>query len=219
MGKVTLTTTQRQILDIVAAEPYFPKTFYLTGGTALSAFYYHHRESEDIDLFTAKPYDQEFVRTWMQEAKKKHHWKLTYTKVFERQTYEIAWKTHIGKIEFVHYPHRPLAPSTIFYSGIPIDSKPDIATNKLLTITQRTAVKDFVDLYFLLQKDFSWWDLMHSIERKFGMEVEKVYLSSLLVNVNAFDALPVMKKNLSLETLKKFFLAEAKALAAPMLKP
>ena len=219
MGKVSLTTTQRQILDIVTAEPYFPKTFYLTGGTALSAFYYHHRESEDIDLFTQKPYDQEFVRTWMQETKKKYHWKLTYTQVFERQTYEIAWKNHVGKIEFVHYPHQLLAPSTIFYRDIPIDSKPDIATNKLLTITQRTAVKDFVDLYFLLQKDFSWWDLMHSIERKFGMEVEKVYLSSLLVNVNAFDALPIMKKKLSLETLKKFFLAEAKKLAAPMLKP
>lgn len=219
MGKVTLTPTQERILTIIAAEPYFPKTFYLTGGTALSAFYYHHRESEDIDLFTAKPYDQEFIRTWMQNAKTKHHWKLTYAQVFERQTYEISWKNHVGKIEFVYYPHRPLAPGTLLYDGIPIDSKPDIATNKLLTITQRTAVKDFVDLYFLLQKDFSWWDLMHGIERKFGMEIEKVYLSSLLLKVEAFDALPIMKKKLTLATLKTFFLAEAKKLAMTMVRP
>lgn len=55
MGKITLTPTQKNILDIIADEPYFPHTFYMTGGTALSSFYYHHRESEDIDLFTQKP--------------------------------------------------------------------------------------------------------------------------------------------------------------------
>lgn len=26
--------------------------FYLTGGTALARFYFHHRESLDLDLFT-----------------------------------------------------------------------------------------------------------------------------------------------------------------------
>ena len=26
--------------------------FYLTGGTALARFYFHHRESVDLDLFT-----------------------------------------------------------------------------------------------------------------------------------------------------------------------
>lgn len=28
------------------------ENFYLTGGTALARFYYHHRESVDLDLFT-----------------------------------------------------------------------------------------------------------------------------------------------------------------------
>ena len=30
----------------------FGDAFYLTGGTALSRFYFHHRLSEDLDLFT-----------------------------------------------------------------------------------------------------------------------------------------------------------------------
>lgn len=219
MGKITLTATQRQILDIIAAEPYFPQTFYLTGGTALSAFYYHHRESEDIDLFTQKPFDQNFVQVWMNAQTKKHRWKLSYAQVFERQTYEISWKSHVGKIDFVQYDFRRLSPSTIHYQHIEVDSLSDIAVNKLLSISQRTAVKDFVDLYFLLQKDFTWWDLMGSIQRKFGIEIEKVYLASLLTKVEEFDALPVMTKKLSLSTLKKFFLAQAKSLATPMLKP
>jgi hypothetical protein len=29
--------------------------FYLTGGTALARFYFHHRESLDLDLFTNDP--------------------------------------------------------------------------------------------------------------------------------------------------------------------
>lgn len=216
---MTLTPTQKNILDIIADEPYFPQTFYMTGGTALSAFYYHHRESEDIDLFTQKPFDQQFVQSWMNKQIQKNDWKLSYAQIFERQTYEISWKNHHGKIDFVQYDFRRLAPSTISYQGIEVDSLPDIAVNKLLSISQRTAVKDFVDLYFLLQKDFTWWDLMGSIKRKFGIEIEKVYLSSLLTNVEKFDALPIMKKKLTLPTLKKFFLAEAKKLGMTMVKP
>jgi predicted nucleotidyltransferase component of viral defense system len=218
MGKVTLTPTQEQILTIIADEPYFSKTFYMTGGTALSAFYYHHRESEDIDLFTQQPFDQTFVQSWMTKQQKIHNWKLTYTQVFERQTYEISWKDHVGKIDFVRYDFRRLSPSTIQYKNIAVDSLPDIAVNKLLSISQRTAVKDYVDLYFLLPKDFTWWDLMGSVEKKFGIEIEKVYLSSLLLKVDQFDALPIMTKKLSLETLKKFFLSEAKNLAMTMVK-
>lgn len=219
MGNPKLTLVQSQILDILAAEQYFPNTFYLTGGTVLSAFYYHHRKSEDIDLFTPLPFDQDFVRSWMRKSEKSHGWKLTYRQVFERQTYEISWKNHHGKIEFVHYDFPRIEESSLRYKGFSIDTKGDIATNKLLTISQRTAVKDFVDLYFLLKKDFTWWDLMHSVEKKFGIEIEKLYLSSLLLKVEEFDALPVMKKPLSLETLKTFFLAEAKKLATKFVKP
>lgn len=219
MGKITLTKTQEEILSVLARDPFFSKTFYLTGGTVLSAFYYHHRESEDIDLFTQHPFDQDFVRVWMKKQENIHHWKLSYRQVFERQTYEISWKGHYGKIEFVHYDFPVIEHSSLAYKGFAIDTLGDIATNKLLTISQRTTTKDFVDLYFLLKKDFSWWDLMRSVEHKFGIEIDQMYLASLLTKVEALDTLPIMKKKLSLETLKKFFLNEAKSLASPMLKP
>lgn len=219
MGKITLTKTQEEILGVLAGEPFFPKTFYLTGGTALSAFYYHHRESEDIDVFTRQPFDQDFVRVWMRKQESIHGWNLSYRQVFERQTYEVSWKKHQGKIEFVRYDFPPIEQGSMRYKGFVIDALGDIATNKLLTISQRTTTKDFVDLYFLLKKDYSWWDLMHAVERKFGIEIDKMYLASLLTKVEDFDTLPIMKKKLTLEALKKFFLNEARTLAAPMLKP
>lgn len=219
MGEVTLTFTQKRILSILASDPYFPSTFYLTGGTVLSAFYYNHRESEDIDLFTPKPYNQDFVASWMQKQKDAYGWKLNYLQIFERQTYEVIWKNHHGKIEFVHYDFKPIEERSLKYEGFIIDTLGDIAVNKLLTISQRTAVKDFVDLYFLLKKDFTWWDLLHGVEHKFGIDIDKIYLSSLLTKVEQFDTLPVMKKKFSLETLKKFFLEEARRLASTMVKP
>lgn len=219
MGNITLTFVQKQILGILAGDPFFPRTFYLTGGTVLSAFYYHHRESEDIDLFSPTPFDQQFVRSWMKKQQDTHGWKLTYRQVFERQTYEISWKNHAGKIEFVHYDFPTLVKSSRAYEGFVIDSLGDIATNKLLTISQRTTTKDFVDLYYLLQKDFTWWDLMRSVEKKFGIEIDKIYLASLLTKVDELDTLPIMKKNLSLDTLKKFFRKQAVLLAKPLVKP
>ncbi len=50
MGKTILTPTQRQVLDILAKNSKFT-SFYLTGGTALSEYYLHHRLSEDLDFF------------------------------------------------------------------------------------------------------------------------------------------------------------------------
>jgi predicted nucleotidyltransferase component of viral defense system len=49
--KEIITQFQREFL-----ESFFEQTqaFFLTGGTALSAFYLHHRYSQDIDLFTVQ---------------------------------------------------------------------------------------------------------------------------------------------------------------------
>ena len=39
-------------MGFAVKEPYLLKNYYWTGGTVLAEFYLHHRESEDIDLFS-----------------------------------------------------------------------------------------------------------------------------------------------------------------------
>src|SRR3989338_10466840 len=56
-----LTSLQRTVLDAVFAEEVFARSFYLTGGTALSAFHLFHRYSDDLDLFTN---DQPLELVW-----------------------------------------------------------------------------------------------------------------------------------------------------------
>ncbi|PJC81870.1 hypothetical protein CO007_02510, partial [Candidatus Roizmanbacteria bacterium CG_4_8_14_3_um_filter_36_10] len=54
MGKTILTSRQLDFLELAQSNAYIAKNYYLTGGTALAAFYYSHRLSEDIDLFSEK---------------------------------------------------------------------------------------------------------------------------------------------------------------------
>ena len=104
-----------------------------------------------------------------------------------------------------------------FYNGLPIDTLADIGVNKLMTISQRTTSKDYVDLYYLLKK-YTVWDLRFGVKQKFHMEIEPLYLSSLFATVETLTELPIMKKSLTLDQLKRFFVREAKRLAKPMLK-
>lgn len=209
MGKIQiLTNEQRIILDEVKQDSFF-RDFYLTGGTALSAFYLYHRYSEDLDFFTEKPFNIQEVDTILQKWADKYH--FTFTSEF-RQVVYVSYLTfqnkEVLKVDFAHYAHKRLQPGEK-REDITIDSITDIATNKLLTITQRRAVKDFVDLYFLLES-YTIWDLLQGVRIKFRRELEPFMIAADFLWVEKFDFLPRMIKQLTLEELKAFFRQKAK---------
>lgn len=211
------TRPQKSFLDLVTQEPYIVENFYLTGGTTLSACYLNHRLSEDIDLFSQKPFVAQKVIALMTNVSKKLNAKSELTRMEDLLRYDLALSQDKLKIDFSWYDFRPLeSPNKL--GLLAVDSFADIAVNKLLSISQRTVSKDFVDLYFILRK-WTVWDLRHGVEHKFKLELEPLYLSSLFTNVTELSDLPIMKKNLTLEELKNFFLAEAKRLALPLVEP
>lgn len=212
------TRIQLRFLDEIRHEPYLIGKFYLTGGTALAACYLNHRESEDIDLFTDTPFDSAIVIAAMARMTATLKVKATLTTIHERLRYDLAFPDgQLLKIDFVFYDFKHLEPVN-HLDTLAVDSIGDIAVNKLLALSQRTASKDFVDLYFLLKR-YTVWDLRQSVEHKFKLDIDPFYLSALFSKAEELTDMPIMKKKLTLETLKKFFLNEAKALAAPMLKP
>lgn len=221
MGKTLtsyFTKEQQTFLAFLRTYPAISGSFYLTGGTALAACYYNHRNSEDIDLFTRNPFRQETIIEMMASYAKYMHATASYRVVDTSLRYDLVLPHHQKlKVDFVHYEFDQLEKPKLL-DGLMVDSIEDIATNKLLTISQRTASKDYVDLYFIL-KTFTFWDLRLGVEHKFGMEIESLYLASLLKQADTLETMPIMKKNLSLDTLKKFFREQAKLLAAPMIKP
>ncbi len=96
MGEVQiLTNEQRIILDEVKQDSFF-RDFYLTGGTALSAFYLQHRYSEDLDFFSEKPFSIQEIDNILQRWADKHH--FTFTSDFREVVY-VSYLTFQNKAE------------------------------------------------------------------------------------------------------------------------
>jgi predicted nucleotidyltransferase component of viral defense system len=52
-----LTNTQKSLLKYLSNNESLTKDYYLSGGTALSEYYLHHRLSEDLDFFSMHEVD------------------------------------------------------------------------------------------------------------------------------------------------------------------
>lgn len=212
MERVTFNPLQKQIFDKVSKDPVLSKQFYFTGGTALSAFYLHHRESEDLDFFSETDFEDTRIEMFMKNLSISFKIPYRFTKKEGVRIFEFAKNDKLLiKIDFNYYPYKRVEKGNK-HQGIKIDSLRDIAINKLITINQREDVKDFVDLYFLL-KDFTIWDLMYGVQAKFRREQDIVLISSDFAKVEEFDFLPKMLVPLKLSDLKKFFKQKAIELA------
>lgn len=212
MGKIpTLTKEQKIILDEISQTGFFCSNFYFTGGTALGLLYLHHRYSEDLDFFSQKELDNQIVLTSMELLSKKCQFTFSSRFVEVVYIFNLIFKNQRElKLDFGYYPYQQIEAGTT-YKNLQVDSLTDIAVNKLLTISQRSDVKDFVDLYFLLRK-FSLWDLIDGVKVKFHMKLEPLLIASDFLKVDGFEYLPKMIKPLTLDQLKAFFRQKAKQL-------
>ncbi|MDO8610545.1 MAG: nucleotidyl transferase AbiEii/AbiGii toxin family protein [bacterium] len=212
MGNISiLTKNQKILLDLITNNIYFSSKYYFTGGTALNEFYLHHRYSDDLDFFSNDKVDIQAVFELIERWSKKLHFRFTsrFAEVVYRFNITFPNNENI-KIDFGHYPYPIIEKSNIKYKKMMINSLRDIGSNKIITIIQRTDVKDFVDLYFLLRENYTIWDLIYSAQEKFRqMDIDIMLLAEDLLKVEDFTTLPRMIKPLKLSQLKAFFRKEA----------
>lgn len=218
MGKIPILTQEQQIiLGELRNNEFLRENFYFTGGTALSQFYLQHRLSDDLDFFTTDKFDNQTTLILMNDWGKKHNFTFQSRVVEPVQIFNLTFtgKKYL-KVDFSYYPYT-LLEKPILYEEIKIDSLTDIAANKLLTINQRSDVKDFVDLYFLFKK-FPFWDLMGKVRKKFPMELDPLLMAADMLKVEDFEFLPKMIKPLDLKTLKTYFRKRAKEIGGSIVK-
>ena len=203
---------QEKVFHLFAADKIISQSFYFTGGTALAAVYLHHRQSEDLDFFSSQEFDNELVFTLINQIASLIKTKSHFTQTGNARIFEfLDGEELVIKLDFAYYPHQRLKLGKKI-DDIEVDSLIDIAANKLVTIIQRTEIKDFIDLYFLLKK-YTMWDLIYAAEKKFEVEIDIVLLGSDFLKVEQFDFLPKMIKPLKLATLKNFYINQAKKIA------
>ena len=204
MGKIDLAVKQQIIFDEFKNSSFLKQNFYFTGGTALSAVYLHHRLSEDLDFFSQQKFDTMPILSLITEWSEKHNFKVESRELEVVRIFILKFSDGEKlKVDFGYYPYPRLKKSQVIES-VEVDSLLDIAVNKLQTIHQRSEVKDFIDLYFLL-KDFTVWDLMEGVRVKFRIELDPYTIAADYLKAGSFENLPKMLVPFDLQELKNFY--------------
>src|SRR3990167_4889429 len=154
MGQNTILNKNQQIiLAKIIDDDFLLNTFYFTGGTALSEVYLQHRESVDLDFFTEQIYDAQNIFSKLEQWAQELQYSIKTRYIEPTNIYFLNFNNGEElKVDFAYYPYKHLDKPTFYNDRLKVDSRLDIAANKLLTIMQRTEVKDFVDMYYLLQE-------------------------------------------------------------------
>lgn len=208
--------TEKQELLISHLPDEIQMNFYLTGGTALSAFYLGHRISEDMYFFTEaeeKMVPIEFLTRIIKSLPSLSN--LHFERLFDRRIFVATFKdSQILKVEFTSYPFRSLE-DRLRIGKLRVDSLLNIITGKLFAMADRFDPKDFVDLYFVLKsKDLILEDLLERTEERFGIKGLDFVIPERLLLVKRITPkdLPVMVERMDLDEMKRHFLEQASRL-------
>ncbi|OGP76283.1 MAG: hypothetical protein A2V86_15120 [Deltaproteobacteria bacterium RBG_16_49_23] len=205
-----LTSIQKKILHCLSFLP-DREAFYLTGGTALSAFFLHHRRSRDLDFFTPVedlilPFSQR-LEAYLIKASLRVQRLRGFRSFVELSvnSEDDTTAVHFG----LDSPFRFEQPSEFEeIPGVKVDSLIDIATNKLLTLFGRAELRDFIDVYFLIKEHYAKGYLMEkSAQKDPGFD-----LYWLGVAMERIDHLPddspdmlLLTRPCSMKEIKEFF--------------
>ncbi len=183
------------------------QAFFLTGGTALAAFYFQHRKSVDLDLFTVADQALDDAERLVPQLAGQ----LGCTILQARRTEFFAqYFLDPGndpplRVDLVH-DFGPQFGEHRNVGGIVVDSLENIAVNKITAIFNRTEIKDFVDLYFILHEGYTLDDLFTKAQQK-DTGLQPFYFAGALLQVQRLQHLPDMLKPVSLEKVRDFFIA------------
>ncbi len=154
-------TVATEVLDLIKQlqENESLRDFFLVGGTGL-ALQLGHRTSVDIDLFTRKDFNVEGL---LQKLETEFHFQMD---MIENNT--IRGTIRDIKIDLLAHKY-PLLNPVKTTDGIRLSSVQDIAAMKINAISiDGTRVKDFIDVYFLLDM-MSVKELLDCYSKKYSM--------------------------------------------------
>jgi len=171
------------------------KQFNLVGGTALT-LQLGHRNSIDIDLFTTKDFEAEYLFEMLSE--------IFETKIIYFKSNTLLTYINEVKVDFIKHNY-PILKPIISEEGISMLSSQDICAMKLNAIQNSgQRLKDFIDIYFLLEH--------FSIKQMLGFYSEKYTMMNPVIALRAityFDDIdpnidpPKLLIPLTLEKIKK----------------
>lgn len=207
-----LTSLQEKVLTTLFDNGLRERGYFLTGGTALAEFYLQHRYSDDLDFFTRDQRDpQEDLQTF-RNILTANGFEITYENLSGNHIrFDVKLpdqQTEPLKIEFVTREVSAMMAPPQTHEKVLIDSFEDIAVNKICAILGRDELKDYIDLYFILEESNYSVDylLNRAADKELSLKQEDgiFYFATNLKAVDVFQDFKKinMIKPLTLETLK-----------------
>ncbi|OGZ27671.1 MAG: hypothetical protein A2365_03435 [Candidatus Nealsonbacteria bacterium RIFOXYB1_FULL_40_15] len=170
--------------------------FYLAGGTGL-ALQFGHRKSIDLDFFNPAPFSTAKLTERLSALGD-----LKINSKTEEDTLNCSLNGVL--VSFFKYPYKLLFPLAE-YKGVKIADFRDIACMKIDVISSRGSKKDFVDLYFILNK-ISLKELLTLFDKKYeGIKYNRMHLLKSLFYFDEAekDPVPVMLEDIKWEDVKE----------------
>ena len=186
--------------------------FFLTGGTDLAAFYLHHRQSDDLDLFTldALPLrETDVLIPQLADRLGCHIVQVRRTEHF-RQYFLDSENNPPLKIDLVQ-DFGPQFGEHLRVNDVVVDSLENIAANKITAILERTEPKDFVDLTFILKAGHDFDELLAKAKQK-DLGMEDFFLADALLQVRNSHYLSEAFPSITSEELQKAIIPSANRL-------
>ena len=218
-NETILSKKQQELLDLIGRDKNLCQSFYLTGGTALAEFYLHHRYSEDLDFFSEHEFEPQSVSVFWQKIKKTVGIKkVDFEQSFNRNLFFLHLGKEVIKTEFTYFPF-PRIEAKKKIGGLAIDSLLDIAVNKIFTIYQKPRARDFIDLYFIIQKNkkLTIADLVKKAKVKFDWHIDPLQLGAQFMQATVLKDYPRMIVKTDDEKWQNFFVGEAEKLKKEIL--
>lgn len=218
MGQDLLTPNQRRLLERAAGDHVITDAYYLTGGTALMAFYLGHRISEDLDFFTETPIDHTIIADWAKQTKKTLGADVSFQTLRGQYIYYFHFPQDVVKVDFAYFPF----PTTGTYSKfgrLRIASLEDIGVNKLQAILSRSRGRDYVDLFEILQQPtVTVSSLTTQYRIKFDTTIPPEELAKHFQGVVDATDMPRFLGKRNWQEVETFFLTEANKLQQHILQ-
>lgn len=142
------------------------ESFYLTGGTALSRFYFQHRFSDDLDFFTNR--SENFLHDITSFEMRLQQAALPFSVTTSSESFRriIIDNDAQLKVDFVNDVGFRFGENVVFQNFSRVDNLRNILSNKL-TALERKELKDIVDILYLCRNlSFHWEEIFEDALKK-----------------------------------------------------
>lgn len=155
---------QDEVLKLVFSEP---SGFYLTGGTALSRFYLHHRYSDDLDFFSHELHGfPDMFRLIFSKIREKWQYVELEADARDFKRLRVSTRETSLKIDFVADRVARIG-MPVLINGVYVDTVRNILGNKICAVLGRDEARDVGDLIYIARsRAFVWPDILEEAQQK-----------------------------------------------------